>query len=84
MDTPSRFQTVDLACSCGASLKHVDFAHRTSEAEGEFRAQHVGEFHVVSEVCEGCRNCADSPIMFGFWAEPPCDGTGRRTKKGED
>lgn len=46
MDTP--FETVDLRCSCGASLRQVDFAHRTAEAEGEFRAQHVGEFHVVS------------------------------------
>lgn len=45
MDTPllNGLATVDLSCSCGASLRHTDFAHRTSEAEEEFRRVHVGE-----------------------------------------
>lgn len=51
MDTPSRngLATVDIACSCGASLRQVDFAFRVGVAEEEFRAQHVTEFCLVSE-----------------------------------
>lgn len=100
MDTPSRFATVDLACSCGASLKQVDFAHRTSEAEGEFRAQHVGEFHVVSEVppfrpaCVGTFygnesdafpcEVADCPACAPQRAISAIHAEITRTKKGED
>jgi hypothetical protein len=68
-----RFETVSIQCSCGASLRQVDFAHRTAEAEGEFRAQHAGEFHVVSEAdpaySDECILCGKSDTAGALCAD---------------
>jgi len=73
MDAPSRFQTVSLVCKCGASLTHTDFAFRVGCAEEEFRAQHVGEFHVVSEAdlaySDECILCGKSDTASVLCAE---------------